>query len=473
MSILNDLKKGVLYNSIGKYSNLLISFILQILLARLLSPDEFGIVAIINVFLVFFQLLSDFGIGPGIIQNKRLTDDDIVNIYSFTVYFSIFLSLIFALLGYPVSYFYNNSEFIKLFPCMSIVLLFGSLYIVPYNVALKAKKFRIVNMIQVFGSLANGIVSVTSAYFGLSYYSLILGHIARAFSQWLLYQFFQKISFQKKFKLISLKKIYYFSRNQLFYDITNYFSRNLDSLLIGRYMPAQELGYYNKAYQLSLYPNTIFTSIITSTIQPIFSYFESQTETLYKGYIFLIRNLANFGIPLSIFLFFSSSDIILFLFGDQWVNSISVFQILSLSVWIQMLLSSTGGFFQSADRTDLLLLSGILSTIVNVIGIVIGVYLGSIDYVAIALLITFSINFFQVNYLMFKVLFNKSLIEFFMVLRKPFVIGVLTSISFFIMPSMDIPIFFSLLFKGFIFLICIVVGMVLTGQLKDLILLMK
>lgn len=68
MNMIEDLKKGIFYNSIGKYSNVMISFLIQIVLARLLTPNEFGVIAVINVFLVFFQLLADFGIGPAIIQ---------------------------------------------------------------------------------------------------------------------------------------------------------------------------------------------------------------------------------------------------------------------------------------------------------------------------------------------------------------------------------------------------------------------
>lgn len=87
MNIKDELKTGVIYNSIGKYSNLLISILVQIVLSRLLTPDEFGIVAIVNVFLVFFQLLADFGIGPAIIQRKDLEDVEINHIFSFSVFF--------------------------------------------------------------------------------------------------------------------------------------------------------------------------------------------------------------------------------------------------------------------------------------------------------------------------------------------------------------------------------------------------
>ncbi|KAF3299980.1 oligosaccharide flippase family protein [Carnobacterium sp. PL24RED07] len=473
MSVKNDLKSGIIYNSIGKYSNVLISFIIQMVLARLLTPSEFGIVAVINIFLVFFQLIVDFGIGPAVIQRDDLSKLDIKHIYSFSVYFSFFLTLVFALLGNPISKFYQNNQLLQAVPIMSIVLLFSGLTMVPQNLLLKDKKFKVVNMIQISGSIVNGIVSILFALLGYSYLALIFGNIARALLQFILYSLSTKLSFHFIISLDPLKKIYVFARNQLFFNIINYFSRNLDNILIGKFMPSDQLGFYDKAYQLTLYPNAIFTSAITSTIQPVFSSYQSQTDLIKKGYLSISRILANFGIPLSVFLYFSSDEIINVLYGEQWSQSILVFQILSISIWIQMLQSSTGGFFQSANRTDLLLLSGILSTVVNIIGIVIGVYLGSIYTVATMILISFSFNFFQTNYLLINRAFKSSTTEFFKVLGKPLIIGGLEIITFLIIPELYVNDFLSLILKGIIFIFVLIIGLIITGQMHEVVKLVK
>ncbi|WP_313552423.1 lipopolysaccharide biosynthesis protein [Aerococcus sp.] len=473
MSVKNDLRSGIIYNSVGKYSNVLITFIIQIILARLLSPSEFGIIAIINVFLVFFQLLVDFGIGPAIIQRDDLNKDEINHIYSFSVYFSVSLAVFFAFLGQPISTFYQNILLLKAVPLMSIALLFNGLTMVPQNLLLKQKKFKIVNMSQILGSFANGVISIVFAFLGYSYYALIFGNIARAIAQFAIYSASTRLTFNLRFSISPLVKIYKFAKNQLFFNIINYFSRNLDSILIGRYMPSNQLGYYDKAYQLSLYPNSIFTSVITSTIQPVFSSYETQLDKLKNGYFGIIKILANFGIPLSVFLFFSSSEFIIFLFGEQWVESISVFQILSASIWIQMLQSSTGGFFQSANRTDLLLLSGIMSTTLNIIGIILGVYLGSIYWVAIMILVTFSLNFIQTNYLLVHKAFGASVVDFYKILSKPIVIAILEIIIFLFLQNLNLGIFLNLLVKSVSFIIVLIVGLIITKQFKDFILLLK
>ncbi|WP_195854013.1 lipopolysaccharide biosynthesis protein [Aerococcus urinae] len=465
---MNQLKEGIIFNAIGKYSNVIIQLLLQVILARLITPAEFGIVAIVNVFLVFFQLLADFGIGPAIIQRKDIDQHETNQIYSFSIYFSLFLAIIFAVLAQPISQFYNKPELVQAVPVMAIALLLNSLCMVPQNLLLKEKRFKRVNFTQVMGSLFNGIFSVTFAYLGFSFYSIIFGNIARALVQLVIYLFSTKLKFTFKVSLEPLKKIFPFAKNQMLFNIINYFSRNLDSILIGRYMPADQLGYYDKSYQLTLYPNTIFTGVITSAIQPIFSDFQNNLTQIKNGYLNISKVLANFAIPLTIFLFFSAKDIIYFLYGDQWGESVLAFQILSISVWIQMLQSTTGAFFQSANRTDLLLLSGILSTALNIIAIVIGVYQGSIYWVAAMVVISFSLNFFQTNYLMLNRAFDSSIGEFFTVLIKPLFVGLVTLIAFILLPNLTFNSFINLCIKGIIFLVTMLLGLIITNQLKDL-----
>ncbi|AXY25305.1 flippase [Suicoccus acidiformans] len=470
---MKNLKEGIIYNAIGKYSNVIITFLVQVILSRLLAPDEFGIIAVVNVFLVFFQLLSDFGIGPAIIQRKDIDDNEVNQIFSFSVYFSLFLTLVFTLLAYPISRFYRNPELVSVVPVMSLALLFNSLCMVPQNLLLKEKHFKLVNMVQIIGSATNGLVSVLLAFRGFSYYSIILGNISRAFFQWFFYMYHTRLKFYFRFSVAPLKKIYKFARNQFGFNVINYFSRNLDSILIGRYMSAGQLGYYDKAYQLSLYPNTIFTSVITSAIQPIFSEFQDNLKAIKDGYLNIAKALANFGVPLTVFLWFTSEDIILFLYGDQWQPSVLAFKILSLSVWIQMLQSSTGAFFQSANRTDLLLTSGILSTLLNIIAIVIGISRGSIYWVAIMIVISFSMNFLQTNYLLLNKTFGGSLLEAFKVLVKPTIMGIVTLFFLILLPINNYSPFINLIFKGIAFLLSLILGLLITNQMKELLILLK
>lgn len=473
MSLLNEFKNGIFYSAIGKYSNVVIQLLIQAILSRILTPAEYGIVAVVNIFLVFFQMLADFGIGPAIIQNKDLDDEEINSIFGFSLYLSIALAVIFILLGYPISLFYDNSVYIPISMVMSVTVFFYGLLIVPQNMILRKKDFRTVNMVTILANIINGVVSITLAFAGFSYYSLILGNTAKAATLFTVFFFKSKVKPSFKIDTGPLKKIYSFSKNQFLFNFINYFSRNLDSLLIGRFFSASALAFYDKAYQVSLYPNQVLTNVITPVIQPIMSEYETNLDRIKRVYLQISNVLATIGMPLSVFLFFSAEEVILFLFGQQWGNSVPTFQILALSVWIQMILSSTGGIFQSGNRTDLLLLSGVLSTILNVLGIITGIIIGRIEYVAIMLVLSFSLNFLQANYLLMYRMFSSNFWEFIQSLLKPALLAFMQVIFFLVLPDLGISVLVDLFIKGLGFLLVFLIGIIITGdffKLKNLLL---
>lgn len=464
----NEFRTGMFFSALGKYSNVLIQLVVNAILSRILTPADYGVVSIVQIFIEFFNLLADMGFGPAIIQNKKLTERDIRVIFKFSVYFALLLSVIFILIGYPVSIFYDNPEYVPIFVILGFSVLFFALLVVPKAVIQKNRDFKTVNQILVFTGIIKGIVSIILAFLGFKYYAIVLGSLVQAIMNFIFYYNKTRISIKVKISLDPIKKIWAFSRNQFSFNFINYFSRNFDSILIGRVFTSGALGYYNKSYQLSLYPNQILAGIITPVIQPIMSEFENNLEVIKNTYLKITRILANIGIPLSVFCFFAGQEIILFIFGSQWEASVLSFQILAISIWLQMIASSTGAFYQSANRTDLLLFSGIQSMILNVISIVIGVYLGGIETVAMMVTISFSINFLINNYLLMYRIFDSGYIELIKELTKPFIAGGIQVIVFLLLPDLPFNVFYNLLIKSSIFAIVFLIGLLVTGQLKEM-----
>lgn len=466
MGVANEFKKGIFYSALGKYSNVVIQLIVNAILSRILTPEDYGVVAIVNVFLIFFQMLADFGIGPAIIQNKTLKEKDISSIFAFSIYLALFLGIGFMALGYPISIFYNNEVYQPISIILGFCVMFYALLIVPQSILLREKRFFNVNMVTIISNVASGIVSIILAFAGFSYYALIFGNIVKAMVMFIIFFIQSKMKWNFKVTIEPLKKIYSFSKNQFAFNFINYFSRNLDKMLIGRFMNESALAYYDKAYQVSLYPNQTLTNVITPVIQPIMSEYETDRTKIKNVYLRITLVLATIGIPLSVFFFFSSQETILFLFGDQWLGSVLTFQILAVSIWVQMISSSTGAIFQSANRTDLLLLSGILSATLNIASIFFGIYLGNIEYVAAMIVFSFSVNFLMNNYLLMYRLFESNYLEFFKVLVKPMIMGAMQIIVFLLLPELSFSVFFNLMIKGIVFVLVFALSIVATGQIK-------
>ena len=461
MSLLRqNISTGILYTAITKYSGVVISIVIGAVLARLLSPAEFGVVALVTVFISFFNILSDVGIGPAIVQNKELTEKDVQSIFLFSISLGVVLSLLFFLSSTIIAYFYNNTELIPLTRLLSLTVLFSAFRIVPNALLLKKLKFKKVGLATIFVQLFSGIFAVILAYKGFSYYALVYKSIFDSFFLCFLFYWLSPIKLKLKIDKNALQKIMHFSTFQFLFNFINYFSRNADNLLIGKFISPSALGYYDRSYQLMMMPVQNLTHVITPVLHPVLSEFQNDKPKIYEAYLKVIKLLAAIGFPLSVFLYFAASEIILILYGQQWEQSIPVFELLALTVGIQMVLSSSGSIFQAVNRTDLLFYSGSLSAIIMISGVCYGIFIGkSIEAVGHGLMFSFTINFFQGFYFLIKIALKSSIRKFLKIFIFPIIVSAFVGLSLWFFVKMNFEnLYLSFVLKIiiYIFVFCIV-----------------
>lgn len=458
-SIRKTISSGFFYTAISKFSNVLLQLIIGAVLARLLSPEEFGIIAIVTVFVVFFNLLSDFGLGPAVIQNKNLDNDDIRSIFSFSLFFGFCLATIFYFCGGVIANFYNKSELINVSRFLSLAVLFYSFQVIPKALMQKELKFKQLSFINIGVQIITGTVAIILAFKGFSYYALVIKSILDGFITFIVYIIFCPVRPTLFLKFNSIAKIAKFSGFQFLFNFINYFSRNADNILIGKYFGMTLLGYYEKSYRLMTMPVNNLTHIISPVLLPVLSKHQNDKQFIYNSYCKVVKLLAIIGFPLSAFLYFSANEIIQIVFGSQWVNSVPVFEILALSVGIQMVLSSSGAIFQSLGRTDLLFISGLLSAFFMLGAICFGIFIGkNIEIVGLSLVSAFAINFFQAFYFLIHKALNHSLLDFLKVFKIPLLLfsavsGGLFLLSLFNLNNMYLSLFIKVLVSGLIFVL--------------------
>lgn len=394
-------------------------------LSRILSPKEYGIVSVAQVFLLFFTTIVDAGLGPAIIQNKKLTEYDIRVLYSFSILFSIFLWLVFLLITPLIAIIYSNYIYIPLCIYMSFVLLFQGLNIVPNAIMEKKKQFREINIRLILSNFFGGIAGIISAYAGFGVFSLITSFFIPAITVFIFNGIFVKLKPKKKLDILSLKKVLNFASNQFSFNFINYFSRNFDKLYVGKILGDNALGNYSKSYQILMLPNQIFMNILNPVLLPILSDYQNDRIYIKNFFIKLFKIICLFGMPLSIFLCLQSGDIIFVLFGNQWSDAIVPCSILSLSVWIQMSLAPTGTIFQTFGETRRLFLNGCITAVIMICSVIIGCFLGNITYLSIVLLVGFLINFVCIYLLISKKTLHISFFVFVKELVSPLILSII------------------------------------------------
>lgn len=407
-----SIKKATIINAVSKYSSYILNIVFTAVLARLLTPKDFGIVAIITVFTIFFSILSDMGLGTAVIQNKQLSKNDIDNIFSFSFYLAIALSLLFAILSVPISMFYGDSVYISLLCLLSISVFFNTLNMIPNALLLREKKFALVGFRTVFVTVATGVITVILALVGFKYYALIIQSILASFFSFLWNYCTVKCKLHMRPRRKSLNKIRRFSTYQFSFSIINYFSRNLDNILIGKVMGSSALAFYDKGYKLMLYPLNAFTFVISDTLQPILSDYQSQKGYIYQKYMKVVKLLSFLGLFISVFFFFSSREVVAILFGEQWMPAVPCIRFLSLSIWAQMVTSSTGSIFQSIGNTKLMFKAGSIAAVVTVLCTIIGLMSRDLTTVSIYVAVGFNFSFFINFMILVKGGFKRSFLKF-------------------------------------------------------------
>lgn len=415
-----DLLKGVLYTGIAKYAGIFIHLLVTAILARLLLPEDFGVIALILVVINFFSMLSDMGIGPAIIQKKDLTATNLSHIFSLTIYIGVVLAITFFFLSGLFAQLYQNNALKEIMQWFSLAIFFHCADIVPVSLIKKSKNFRFIAYSNILIQTLCGVLAVIIALLGYGIYALLIQPILGSLFLFVVNCLKTKISFSFTIQIPSIKKIFSYSVFQFMFSFVNYFSRNLDKLIVGKSFGVTDLGYYEKSYRLMMLPVGNLSHIITPAIQPIFSEYQNDKQWLFSKSMHIFKILAVLGFPLSAFLFFSSEELILIVFGSQWEQAIPIFKILSLSVGVQILYSPQGAFFQSANAVKEMFYCGIVTAIMNLLAVFLGCFLfQSLPHLAYFIDIAYICAFFLVYYVMMKFVFAKKFILFLKILLTP------------------------------------------------------
>ncbi|MEL7585547.1 MAG: lipopolysaccharide biosynthesis protein [Prolixibacteraceae bacterium] len=429
-SIRKSIGKGIFYTALAKYSNIVTSILITAVLARLLTPAEYGTIAIVMVFTTFFTYLADFGIGPAIIQNKELGKEDIESIFSVSILVALLLSSLFFLSADLIAGFYAAPELTGITRLLSVSVLIFTLNVVPSALNKKELKFRQVGLLSVVVHVIGGILAVVLALLEFSYYALIFRSLITGLLMFAGSYYLNPVKVNFRIRGSSILKIWRFSTFQFLFNFINYFARNTDNLLIGKFLGSAMLGFYDKAFNLMLMPVQNLTHVITPVLHPVLSEFQHNKDRIHHSYLKLTRILATIGFPLSVFCFFAAREIIYLFYGSQWTESIPVFRLLALLIGLEVLLSSSGSIYQSANRADLLLVSGLITSTFIVLGILYGIFIeGSLAGVAKGLIVARTSTFFLSVYLLVRKALGFPLRRFLSTLVMPLFISAVVLVA--------------------------------------------
>jgi PST family polysaccharide transporter len=378
---------GIAWNTIGKISNQILQFILSVILMRLLLPSDYGLLAMAMVLIGFAGIFSEFGFSSALIQNQNITESHKSSIFWLNIIIGSILTLLFFIFADTFAQFYNNENLTKVIKYLSFSFVISSINIVPGTLLQKEMRYDVINKIDVSIVLLSGILSVFMAFNGWGVMSLVFqslfSQIVKVPLLYLSTKWKPKFIFNKN----SIKELFSYSAYLTGFSIINYGARHSDDLLIGKFMGAESLGIYSRAYSLMLMPITQVISLVSNVMFPALSSIQNDKERVKRIFINVIQTIAFITFPMMIGLIAVADNFILGIFGSKWAEVTPIIQILAFVGVLQTIGNPSGWIYTSQGKTDWMFWWGVFGSGSAVIAIVIGVLIGSIYSVAMAYLI--------------------------------------------------------------------------------------
>lgn len=388
-----SVKKSVFWAAIEQTGPQVISFFTSIILARLLVPEDYGLVGMISIFLAYGRLFADAGMSQALIQRQQVTKDDETSVFILNVGFGLIITLIMCAISPLVALFFKEPKLVNVMCVISLGFIISSFGILQYTLLSKSLAFQKTAFSSLINCIVSGATSITMAMKGFGVWSLICGGLAANISNVICMWIISPWRPRGKFSMVSVRSIWRFSGNLLGAGVYTTFVDNLSNVLIGRSYSANDLGLYTKANQLQLLPVSLLTGIINRVAYPIFSQIQDDKAKLLIQLRKSIRVSLFMTTYICILLMVLADQLIPWLFGSKWNGSIPYLQILSITgifYPINVLLITS---IKSIGRSDLFLKVEIIKKTIIMGALLIACQI-SIEAMAVSLIFTGAIAYF-------------------------------------------------------------------------------
>lgn len=353
-----------------------------VVLARLLAPEDYGLIGMATVIIGFVELFKDLGLSAATVQKAEVNHQQISTLFWINLIISCLVGLIVAVSAPAVAWFYNEPRLTGITLALASSFLFGGLTVQHQALLQRQMQFATLAKIDIISMVVSIAVAIVAARYGMGYWALVLMQIASAITNAALVWLTCSWRPGKPLKATGVRSMLAFGGNLTGFRLVNYFSRNLDNVLIGRYWGSQELGLYAKAYQLVLLPIQQINNPVNSIALPALSSLQNDPEKYCRYYYKAILLITTLGMPIVCFMFAAADKVILLMLGEQWLGAVPIFRFLMPAAFIGTFNVAGGWVYQSLGRTDRQFRWGIVTSTINVIIFLISVRWGAIGVAA-------------------------------------------------------------------------------------------
>lgn len=356
---MSDLKQktkiGMLWNMLEKVSIQIISFVFSIVLARLLTPSDYGTIGLLSVFVSFSNVFVDSGFSRALVQKQDRTEKDLSTAFFFSLFISIIIYLILYFASPVIAKFYKLPELVSLQKVLFLVIILNSLTVVQSALLQINVDFKKIAISNALSTIISGVLGIVAAYVGLGTWALVIQTISKTGVTAILLWIVSKWTPKATFSFLSFKQLFGFGSKLLISGVLSTIVTNINNLIIGKYYNSQSLGYYTRAQQFPDLISGTLSSVLNNSTFPLMASLQDKKEELVIVFKKLIKITSMFVFPTMIGLACLSNTLIITLLGEKWTGTSILLFWLSISYIFTPLSILNMNILNAIGRSDLFL----------------------------------------------------------------------------------------------------------------------
>lgn len=412
---------GIKWTGISTGINTSLHFVTLVVLARLLSPSDFGLMGMVMVVIGFAQAFADMGLSKAIIQRRNVEESHLSSFFWINVLSGIVIFTCITLIGPIAVIYFKESSLSNYLIFAAFIFLITPGGQIFRTILQKELKFKTLSKVDIAGTVMYSVSAIGFAIAKFGVLSLIFGQLIRSlFSVCILFFIFRNNWLPRfHFSIKEIRSYLSFGAFQMGERAVNYLGANIDYIIIGRFLGPTALGFYSLAFQMMIFPLTKINPIITEVAFPAFSKIQDDNSRMRRGYCKAINYISMLTFPMLVGMFVVAPEFIILVYGTKWEPTIIVLQIFCLVGIFKSLGNPVGSILLAKGRADIGFYWNVFALILVSIAVIVGVNWGIVG-VAVAILIVQVPSFFIIQNIMNKII-DLKFRQYFKAIQSPFV----------------------------------------------------
>lgn len=429
---------SMLWTATQRFGTLILAFVSNLVLAHYLSPDDFGVVGMLSIFISLAETITDSGLGQALIQKKNTTDTDYSTVFWSNLILSSILYIILFFSAPFIARFYHMDILTKILRIKAVIIILQGLRLIQTTLLQKQLNFKKISIIYLTASSISTVISIILAILGWGLWSLVVKTLVDISIRTLLFWIFAKWRPKFEFSIPAFKELFSFGFVMLVTSLIITLYGEGQGLIIGKAFSAATLGYYTQAAKLQDIPSNAISQIVNQVTYPVFSKLNDNNEKMKKGLKKIVVGISYISFPIMVFFIVCANPIFNLLFSSKWDQSIPYFRYLCVVGIIDSVNMMNTNIIRATGKKGLYFKLQVIKRIIGIIIIIFSVHFGMTGLLIARIIIEYL--FYVINAMATKKAINYKILEQTIDILPNFLLAIFSGlIIYFIMKVINFP----------------------------------